>query len=89
MPNFVYFCDSRPRLLSKPSVSVDYYLRYYGIIGDQCPEGGNVLTQRFLRLLPPFASPGVIYGEVSLLDEARLRSEGITFKKIPYELRGW
>jgi len=86
MPNFVYFCDCRPSLLSKPSVSVDYYLHYNGIIGDQRPEGGNVLTQRFLRPLPPFAGPNVIYGEVSLLDEARLRAEGITFKKIPYEL---
>ena len=66
-----------------------YYLLFNGILGDQSPEGGNVLTQRLLRILPPHAGPRVIYGEVSLLDEARLRAEGITFKKIPYELRGW
>jgi adenine-specific DNA-methyltransferase len=63
-----------------------YYLLFNGILGDQNPEGGNVLTQKLLRLLPPFTGPKVIYGEVSLLDEARLRAEGITFKKIPYEL---
>jgi adenine-specific DNA-methyltransferase len=63
-----------------------YYLLFNGILGDKRPQGGNVLTQRLLRLLPPFAGPKVIYGEVSLLDEARLRAEGITFKKIPYEL---
>jgi len=63
-----------------------YYLLFNGILGDQSPEGGNVLTQKLLRILPPFAGPKVIYGEVSLLDEARLRAEGITFKKIPYEL---
>lgn len=65
---------------------IAYYLLFNGILGDQKPEGGNVLTQKLLRLLPLFAGPKVIYGEVSLLDEARLRAEGITFKKIPYEL---
>ena len=63
-----------------------YYLLFNGILGDQNPEGGNVLTQKLLRILPPFDGPKVIYGEVSLLDETRLRAEGITFKKIPYEL---
>lgn len=63
-----------------------YYLLFNGILGDQNPEGGNVLTQKLLRILPPFTGLKVIYGEVSLLDEARLRVEGITFKKIPYEL---
>jgi hypothetical protein len=61
-------------------------LLFNGILGDLNPEGGNVLTQKLLRILPSFAGPKVIYGEVSLLDEARLRAEGITFKKIPYEL---
>ena len=64
-----------------------YYLLFNGILGDQSPEGGNVLTQRLLRILPLHAGPKVIYGEVSLLDEARLRAEGIIFKKIPYELK--
>ena len=63
-----------------------YYLLFNGILGDKRPEGGNVLTQRLLRILPPHSGPRVIYGEVSLLDEARLRAESITFKKIPYEL---
>lgn len=63
-----------------------YYLLFNGILGDKRPEGGNVLTKKLLRLLPPFDGPKVIYGEVSLLDEPRLRAENITFKKIPYEL---
>ncbi|HML39591.1 MAG TPA: site-specific DNA-methyltransferase [Bellilinea sp.] len=65
---------------------IAYYLLFNGILGDQNPEGGNVLTQKLLRILPSFAGPKVIYGEVNLLDDARLRAEGITFKKIPYEL---
>lgn len=63
-----------------------YYLLFNGILGDKRPEGGNVLTQKLLRLLPVYNGPKIIYGEVSLLDEARLRAENITFKKIPYEL---
>lgn len=63
-----------------------YYLLFNGILGDKRPEGGNVLTKRLLRLLPQFKGPKVIYGEVSLLDEPRLRAENIIFKKIPYEL---
>jgi adenine-specific DNA-methyltransferase len=49
-----------------------YYLLFNGILGDRRPEGGNVLTQRLLRIQPHFAGPRVIYGEVSLLDEAHL-----------------
>ena len=64
-----------------------YYLLYNGILGDKRPEGGNVLTHRLLRQLPPHEGPRTIYGEVSLIEEADLRREGITFKKIPYELQ--
>lgn len=64
-----------------------YYLLYNGILGDKRPEGGNVLTHRLLRQLPPHDGPRTIYGEVSLIEEADLRREGITFKKIPYEIQ--
>ena len=64
-----------------------YYLLYNGILGDKRPEGGNVLTHRLLRQLPAHDGPRTIYGEVSLIEEADLRREGIIFKKIPYELQ--
>lgn len=64
-----------------------YYLLYNGILGDKRSEGGNVLTHRLLRQLPPHDGPRTIYGEVSLIEEPDLRREGITFKKIPYEIQ--
>jgi adenine-specific DNA-methyltransferase len=64
-----------------------YYLLYNGILGDKRPEGGNVLTHRLLRQLPSHDGPRTIYGEVSLIEEPDLRREGITFKKIPYEIQ--
>ncbi len=90
LPSTVVGADGHPPVEKTPLLGIHngtaYYLLFNGILGDQNPEGGNVLTQKLLRILPPFAGPKVIYGEVSLLDEARLRAEGITFKKIPYEL---
>ncbi len=64
-----------------------YYLLYNGILGDKRPAGGNVLTSRLLRDLPPFPGPKVIYGETSGLGPDRLKMEGITFKQIPYDIK--
>jgi adenine-specific DNA-methyltransferase len=64
-----------------------YYLLYNGILGDKTPEGGNVLTARVLRDLPKHAGKKVIYGEMSLLDEAELRTQLVTFKHIPYDIK--
>ena len=90
LPSTVVGADGHPPEGKTPLLGVyngtAYFLLFNGILGDQNPEGGNVLTQKLLRILPSFAGQKVIYGEVSLLDEARLRAEGITFKKIPYEL---
>ncbi|TAN05064.1 MAG: site-specific DNA-methyltransferase [Rhodanobacteraceae bacterium] len=67
-----------------------FYLLYNGILGDRRPQGGNVLTSKVLAYLDadfPHAGPRVIYGEKTLLGEARLREAGITFKQIPYDIK--
>ena len=67
--------------------STAYYLLYNGILGDRRPQGGNVLTGPILAELPEHDGPKVIYGESSRLGAARLQSESITFKQIPYDVR--
>lgn len=67
-----------------------YYLLYNGILGDLRPQGGNVLTSKVLAHLEadfPHSGPRVIYGEKTLLGEARLREAGIVFKQIPYDIK--
>ena len=58
-----------------------------GILGDRRPDGGNVLTSRTLKELPPHHGKKIVYGELSRLGADRLRSEGITFKQIPYDIK--
>lgn len=72
---------------------VAYYLLYNGILGDKRPDGGNVLTSKVLAILPPHPEDPkngkkVIYGETSRMGEARLKSENIIFKQIPYDVKG-
>lgn len=64
-----------------------YYLLYNGILGDIDPKGGNVLTPRILRQLPKHKGKKVVYGEMSMIEEAELRAQGITFKHIPYDIK--
>lgn len=64
-----------------------FYLLYNGILGDKTPTGGNVLTARVLRELPKHKGKKVIYGEMSMLDEAILQKQEITFKHIPYDIK--
>jgi adenine-specific DNA-methyltransferase len=64
-----------------------YYLLFNGVLGDKNPEGGNVLTRRMLRFLPPFDGPKVIYGEVSLMNAETLKEANIEFKKVPNQLQ--
>jgi adenine-specific DNA-methyltransferase len=64
-----------------------YYLLYNGILGDQRPGGGNVLTGKLLGSLPRHDGPKVIYGECTSLGEERLRREGVVFKQIPYDVK--
>lgn len=67
------------------------YLLYNGILGDQRPEGGNVLTSavlKHLESLHPHDGPRIVYGECTrLLSQARLQEAGVTFKQIPYDIK--
>lgn len=65
-----------------------YYLLFNGILGDKRPDGGNVLTGDVLADLPTHDGPRVVFGEACRLGAARLAREGITFKQIPYEVKG-
>jgi adenine-specific DNA-methyltransferase len=70
---------------------VAYLLLYNGILGDRRPESGNVLNQAVWRAvldcLPAHDGPRVIYGEACRLSPTRLKSLGVTFKQIPYDIR--
>ncbi|MFA4829279.1 MAG: site-specific DNA-methyltransferase [Thermodesulfovibrionales bacterium] len=90
----VWFCETKTPLTktsNSPLLGVHndtaYYLLYNGILGDKRPAGGNVLTGKLLKSLPQFEGPKIIYGETSRLGAERLRSEGIVFKQIPYDIK--
>jgi adenine-specific DNA-methyltransferase len=60
------------------------YLLFNGILGDKRPQGGNVLTAKVLRDLPPHDGPKVVYGEGCRLGASRLLNARVTFKQMPY-----
>lgn len=64
-----------------------YYLLFNGILGDLSNAGGNVLTKKILRSLPPFDGPKVIYGEACALSEDQCRELDIDFKQTPYDIK--
>jgi adenine-specific DNA-methyltransferase len=63
------------------------YLLYNGILGDQAVNGGNVLTRKLLRELPPHDGPKIIYAECSRLADEVQREQQIVFKQIPYQVK--
>ena len=71
------------------------YLLYNGILGDKRPASGNVLTRDVLTALlalhattPEPAAPLLVYGEACRLGQERLKQANVTFKHIPYDVRG-
>ena len=90
----VWFAETKTPL-TKPAKSpllgihdgTAYYLLYNGILGDKSIDGGNVLTTRILRELPPHNGPKVIYGEATRFHDTRLNKEKIVFKQIPYDIK--
>lgn len=66
-------------------------LLYNGILGDKSVNGGNVLTRKTLRIIRDaagdFDGPMTIYGERTVLSDASLAEERITFKQTPYDVR--
>jgi adenine-specific DNA-methyltransferase len=68
-------------------------LLFNGILGDRRPDSGNVLNLAVLQALKrlvshtsPHTGPQVVYGEACTLGEARLLTEGMVFRQIPYAL---
>ena len=71
------------------------YLLYNGILKDKRPASGNVLTRDVLEALltlhattPDPAAPLLVYGEACRLGAERLKQANVTFKHIPYDVRG-
>ena len=77
--------DSNPLIGIYKGTAV--YLLYNGILKDKQPDGGNVLTQAVLNILPKHDGPKVIYGTACRFSPVRLKRENIVFKQIPYEIR--
>jgi len=59
-------------------------------LGDDQPEGGNVLTRRVLDGLPGppnGATPRVVFGTACRLSERELSARGVRFRQILYQIR--
>lgn len=72
--------------------SVAYALLYNGILKDKRVDGGNVLTNKTLKVIlddmknTPYDKL-VIYGESSRIGQPRLKSLNIEFKQTPYDIK--
>jgi adenine-specific DNA-methyltransferase len=66
-------------------------LLYNGILGDKSVNGGNVLNRQTLRVIREvagkFEGPITVYGERTVLSDASLEVESISFKQTPYDVR--
>lgn len=62
------------------------YLLYNGILGDNDPEKGNVLTPSIYKTLPPFQGRKIIYATACRGGDSWLNREQIVLKQTPYEL---
>ena len=63
------------------------YLLFNGVLGDERPEGGNLLTRQVLAQLPAHDGPKVIYAEGCTLSPDYLTRHRITFRQTPYQIR--
>ena len=72
--------------------NVAYALLYNGILKDKRIDGGNVLTNKTLKVIlddmqnAPYDKL-VIYGESSRIGQPRLKSLNIEFKQTPYDIK--
>jgi hypothetical protein len=64
-----------------------YYLLFNGVLRDKRVNGGNVLTRSVLAALPEHDGPKVIYGTACRLSPGTLKTQRITFRQIPYQVR--
>lgn len=71
---------------------VGIYLLYNGILGDKTPASGNVLTRKLMKSLLteyPHEGPKIIYADAVVgITPRELEAAEITFKQIPYDVRG-
>ena len=74
-------------LLGITAGGVAVYLLFNGILKDKSVDGGNVLTNATLALLPAHAGPKVIYAAGCRFSRERQKRESITFKQTPYAIR--
>ena len=74
-------------LLGITGGGVAVYLLYNGILKDKSVDGGNVLTNATLALLPAHTGPKVIYAAGCRFSRERQKRENITFKQTPYAIR--
>jgi adenine-specific DNA-methyltransferase len=63
------------------------YLLFNGVLGDERPDGGNLLTRQVLAQLPAHDGPKVIYAEGCTLSADYLTRHRITFRQTPYQIR--
>jgi site-specific DNA-methyltransferase (adenine-specific)/adenine-specific DNA-methyltransferase len=70
-------------LLGITGGGVAVYLLYNGILKDKSVDGGNVLTNATLALLPAHAGPKVIYAAGCRFSRERQKRESITSNKRP------
>lgn len=72
--------------------NIAYALLYNGILKDKRVDGGNVLTNKTLKVIlddmhnAPYDKL-VIYGESSRIGQPRLKSLNIEFKQTPYDIK--
>ena len=93
----VYFTETReplPRervnkspLLGVTAAGIAVYLLYNGILKDKAVNGGNILTDATLMLLPAHDGPRVIYAAGCRLSIERMKRENLIFKQTPYSIR--
>ena len=87
LATYIYFTETRtninPKNLKEPligeSAGTSYYLLY-------TEKNKNDLTRGALSKLK-INGPAVVYADRCLVDEDELRTKGVTFKQIPYEIK--
>ena len=67
---------------------VAYYLLFNGILGEKSAGGGNTLTAKVLAGLPEYDGPRVVFGERCMMNREKLAGMNVTFRQIPYEIKG-
>jgi adenine-specific DNA-methyltransferase len=78
--------------LGKHGEKAVYLLYTQGLAGTPREALGNVLTPDALMALPPtpddFQGTRVVYAEGTTVSPDRLKTEGVVFKQIPYQIAG-